>query len=180
MGKVTKHILKYPEGEFPNYIIPDEYGPFRYALGRIGKNPLVVICMNPSAAKEDISDATINRIIRVSKKLNKDGWIVFNLYPERATKAYDLSQYDKTVANNNLSIIQEFLVDNKISEVWGAWGNSGNILTLIEAKKSLLTMLKNNRIRVFYFGTLTKEGNPRHPLQRNETVVFDESNKNYL
>jgi len=29
-------------------------------------------------------------------------------------------------------------------------------------------------VRVYYFGTLTKEGNPRHPLQRNEKVIYEE------
>lgn len=180
MGKVTKNIRSYPQGEKPNYIIPKEYGPFRYAIGRIGDDPLVAICMNPSAAKEDFSDATINRIINVSKRLNKDGWMVFNLYPERATKASDMGTYDKDIADINLDIIKDFLVKNEIDEVWGAWGNSGNISTLVEAKKAVIALLKEINVRVYYFGTLTNEGNPRHPLQRNEKLVLDNSNKKYL
>ena len=180
MEKITKHVLDYPIGEKPNYIIPKEYGPFRCALGRIGRDPLVVICMNPSAAKEDYSDATINRIIKVSKLLNKDGWMVFNLYPERATKACNLSIYDRDVASNNLSVIKEFLVNNEIYEVWGAWGNSGSNPTLVEAKKVVKELLKEINVRVYYFGSLTNEGNPRHPLQRSEKMVFDNNHKKYL
>lgn len=51
--KVTSNILKYPSGYEPDYIIPKEYCEYRFALGKHGTNPLVVICMNPSAAKEN-------------------------------------------------------------------------------------------------------------------------------
>lgn len=89
---VTKLSPNYPLGEEPNYIIPSEYDDCRFALGRIGASPLVVICMNPSAAREESSDMTINKIIHASKVLGNDGWIVFNLYPERATNATDIRE----------------------------------------------------------------------------------------
>jgi hypothetical protein len=70
---VTKISPPFPDGESPNYIIPDTYTDYRYALGRIGNNPIVTICMNPSAANEQTSDRTINTIIKISKALNYDG-----------------------------------------------------------------------------------------------------------
>lgn len=180
MNKVTKHILAYPKGKEPDYYLPKDYGRYRYALGKIGKNPLVVICMNPSAAKEDSSDMTINRIIKASEKLNHDGWIVFNLYPERATDARKLEEYSETAGRDNIEIIREFLIEYDINEVWGAWGNTNGIETLKLAREGILNMLEDINVRVYYFGTLSKEGNPRHPLQRNEKVVFDEKCKKYL
>ncbi|SEQ09139.1 hypothetical protein SAMN02910289_01254 [Lachnospiraceae bacterium RM5] len=180
MNKVTKHVLAYPEGNKPDYIIPNDYSKYRYALGKKGKNPLVVICMNPSAAKEDYSDMTINRIIKVSSMLNYDGWIVFNLYPERATNAKNLEKYNEKVSEDNKEIIRKFLVEHSISEVWGAWGNINGIETLKLAKRDVLNMLTDLNVRVYYFGTLGKEGNPRHPLQRSEKVIFDNNCKNYL
>ncbi len=180
MNKVTKHVLSYPTGYEPDYIIPAKYGKYRYALGKSGSDPLVVVCMNPSAAKEDFSDKTINRIISVSKILKRDGWVVFNLYPERATKSVCLGEYDDVVGKENLAVISDFIKKNHIKDVWGAWGNSNGIKTLEVAKNSLLKMLKDYGINIFYFGTLTKSQNPRHPLQRNEKVIFSESNKKYL
>ncbi len=180
MEKVTKHLLSYPPGHAPDFILPKAYGSYRYALGKKGNNPLVVICMNPSAARGDSSDMTINRIIKVSQALNYDGWIVFNLYPERATDAKNIGKYKHAVSEKNISIIREFLADSNIREVWGAWGNTKGIDTLEVAKKELLDMLQKNGIRIFYFGTLTNEGNPRHPLQRNEKVVFAEECKKYF
>ena len=72
--KVTKNTFLYPKGYETDCIIPSEYCSFRFALGKQGQNPLVAICMNPSAARETLSDRTINRIINVSKQLCMDGW----------------------------------------------------------------------------------------------------------
>ena len=75
--KVTNVRPSYPVGEAPNLCIPQRYNEYhRFLLGRLGKRPLVAICMNPSAANEEYSDRTINRIIGASQKLECDGWIV--------------------------------------------------------------------------------------------------------
>ena len=99
--KVTTHICPYPKGDEPNYIIPMEYRSYRFALGKDGRSPLIAICMNPSAAKEASSDHTINRIIKISKDLGMDGWIVFNLYPERATNSNQLGTFSQSLSDKN-------------------------------------------------------------------------------
>lgn len=58
-NKVTKVSPPYPTGFEPNIIIPEKYTYFRYAIEKEGKNPLVAICMNPSAARETSSDKSI-------------------------------------------------------------------------------------------------------------------------
>lgn len=176
--KVTNHILKYPNGQEPNLINPTEYSSNRFLLGKLGTHPLVAICMNPSAAKETTSDRTINRIIKISQILEMDGWVVLNTYPERATDAKNIKPFNESLSNKNLQIIKEFLESNGIKEVWGAWGNDKNINTLICGKNHLINMLKDMGIKIYYFGTLTKHGNPRHPLQRYEKWNF--SQKEYL
>ncbi len=176
--KVTKQIVNYPEGQKPDYIEPVDYRAYRFALGRKGTCPLVAICMNPSAAQENTSDRTINRIISISRTLNMDGWIVFNTYPERATDAGELDPYNEELCKKNLSVIKKYLQDHKITEVWGAWGDDKNNKTLMEGKKQLKTMLKCMGVKVYYFGTLTKMGNPRHPIQRQER--WDFTHKKYL
>ena len=178
MKKVTQKVYSYKKGFEPNYIIPSEYCPYRFALGKLGDDPLVAICMNPSAAKETAADSTINRIIILSQKLNKDGWIVFNLYPERATDAGLLDAYNHDLATENIKTIREFLSANSIKEVWGAWGNDYGIESLKKGKQLLKSMLLEQEVKVFYFGTLTKDGNPRHPLQRYEK--WDITKKQYL
>lgn len=178
MGQVTNLTLKYPQGYEPDYILPSEYCSYRFALGKTGKNPLVAICMNPSSAKETCSDSTINRIINISKQLCADGWMVFNLYPERATNAKTLSEYDSNLSSQNIQYICEYLAKKGIKEVWGAWGDDQGLKPLMTARQELLNALSDKGIKTYYFGTLTKSGNPRHPLQRFEKWMFNE--KNYL
>ena len=113
--KVTKVRPSYPVGEAPNLCIPQLYNKYhRFLLGRLGKRPLVAICMNPSAANEEYSDRTINRIIGASQKLGYDGWIVANVYPERATNASDLDEFNLELAAENVRLIINFLFENDI------------------------------------------------------------------
>lgn len=178
--KVTKHSPPYPQGYEPDYIDPIKYCPYRYAIGRLGKHPLVAICMNPSAASNESSDKTINRIINISNILGMDGWIVFNTYPQRATDKKDIKSYNKEWAENNIQIIREFLSKHQIHEVWGAWGDDEGIQPLCQGRELLLSMLAEIGVKVYYYGTLTKALNPRHPIQRQEKIDFTKAAKQYL
>lgn len=104
--KITTHTCRYPKGYKPDYIIPSEYCSHRFVLGKKGINPLVVICMNPSAAQEISSDKTINRIIKVSRELGMDGWMVFNIYPERATNANRIDDFKQDLCDENIQEIR--------------------------------------------------------------------------
>ena len=120
---------------------PEENEIYRYLLGRRGKKPLVAICMNPSAANMEYSDRTINRIIKVSEKLGYDGWIIANLYPERATRASELGAYNDEQQEKNIQEIMEFLKYNGIDKVWGAWGDL-NYPVLTKSKEKLFIRAK--------------------------------------
>ena len=145
--KVTKIRLAYPENMGPNLCKPEENEIYRYLLGRRGKKPLVAICMNPSAANMEYSDRTINRIIKVSEKLGYDGWIIANLYPERATRASELGAYNDEQQEKNIQKIMEFLKDKGIDKVWGAWGDL-NYPVLTKSKEKLLSELKKADIKI--------------------------------
>lgn len=178
--KVTKVRPAYPLGEEPNLCIPEKYNAYhRFLLGRLGTNPLVAICMNPSAANEDYSDRTINRIINASKKLGCDGWVVANVYPERATNASDLDEFNFELVDENVRIIMDFLIQNKITEVWGAWGNLVHP-SLVQGRDTLLSFFKESGIRVYSFAPLTKWGQPVHPLNRSVKQNISENGKIYL
>ena len=166
--KITKNTVQYPKGSEPNYIVPKEYCGYRYAIGKLGKNPLVAICMNPSAARDETSDRTVNRIIKISEKLGKDGWVVFNTYPERATDAKNIDGFDKDLSEKNIEVIKDFITENNITEVWAAWGDDKGIIPLRKGKEQLIPMIKDLGVNIYYYGTLTKAGNPGHPLQRRE------------
>lgn len=174
-SKVTKIIVRYPEGQQPNFVIPTTYAPYRFLLGRQGSNPLVAIGMNPSAARDATSDRTVNRVIAASEKQGYDGWTVINTYPERATDAANMDALDENLLAENLATVRTYLVANDIKEVWGAWGDL-KFDALIKGRDALLALLKELDVQVFYFKTLTKAGNPRHPLY----LKIDIAEKFYL
>lgn len=178
--KVTKCTHPYPKGYEPNYIIPKEYCEYRYAIGKHGTKPLVAICMNPSAARDKSSDRTINRIINISIITGMDGWIVFNTYPERATDAKNIEDYNADLSTKNMDVICKFLIENKITEVWAAWGDDRGYEPLIRGRIQLISMLRDIGVRIYYYGTLTNSNNPRHPLQRYEKWSLTEESKHYL
>ena len=74
--------------------------------------------------------------------------------------------------------IRKYLVENNIKEVWVAWGDDKGNETLKKGKEEINNMLNSENIKEYYYGTLTKSENPRHPLQRNEKWDFPK--KNYL
>ena len=76
--------------------------------------------------------------------------------------------FQQEVMDRNIQEIEKYLVENNIKEVWGAWGNDSNIDMLIKGKEQVKDMLSSIGVKVYYFGTLTKEENPRHPIQRQE------------
>lgn len=181
---VTKTLIPYPKGEEPNIIIPKDYSDYRYVIGREGGNPLVVLCMNPSRASDDYSDRTINTVIKTSNKFGYDGWFVVNLYPERGTKTSDLIRYSgedelrHAWIQENARVIEKLLKEYGVSEVWGAWGSSTN-LWVNKSKPVVLEKLKNNDIKVWAIGPLSKTNSPHHPLylkieiDRKHYISFD-------
>ena len=174
MQKITGIGITYPEGYEPDTFNPDTYESYRYVIGKRGKNPLVAVCMNPSAARDTISDRKVNRVIQASIDFNYDGWFVVNVYPERATDANMLDEYSDTYVESNVKAVRALLHDYKIREVWGAWGNL-KYKQLSQGRDALLKMLQEEKVKVFTFH-INKSGNPRHPLY----LKIQKENKEYL
>ncbi|HCT64739.1 MAG TPA: hypothetical protein DIC60_05665 [Lachnospiraceae bacterium] len=176
--KVTKCKFLYPKGQEPDFCNPLIYEPYRFAIGKKGKNMLFTVCMNPSAASDDISDKTVNRVINASIQLGYDGWIVLNTYPERATNSANMDEYNKCLAEKNLAVIREYIIENEIKEVWGAWGNLSR-KALKEGRNSILALFKELDVKVFHFAEPTKNGEPRHPTPRGKQLETTSENKRY-
>lgn len=157
----------YPGGGGPDFWRPDPPKlEYRYALGRLesnpaSSNPLVVMGMNPSHANELNSDATVSNLVAASAQLGYTGWIMLNLYPERASSPASLRAFDQSLSDSNCSVIRQILKGHGISEIWGAWGDLPNS-TIRRAKPAVLQALSALGTRVFFFGDLTAKGEPRH------------------
>ena len=161
-------MIAYPAGNEPDLWDPvPGQSCYRFALGNAARTtsetpPLIAVCMNPSHAREDQSDKTINRLIRASQENGYAGWIMLNLYPERSPKPSALAPFDPALSAANKDAIARVLARYEATEVLGAWGNLTNA-TLRRARLDLMPMLAVLGVRVFSLDPLTKEGHPRHP-----------------
>jgi hypothetical protein len=166
-------VIAYPVGQEPDFWdpVPPE-SSYRFALGNLVRAtlqapPLIAICMNPSHAREDQSDKTINRLIRASEEYGYAGWIVLNLYPERSPKPSALGPFDPALAAANKDAIARVLARYETTEVLGAWGDPPND-TLRQAKINLSPLLSALGVRVFTLDPLTSKKNPRHPSPKGD------------
>ena len=80
---------EYPGGLW--YYEPHTYQPYRYVLGRVGRHPLVCIGINPSTAQPGALDPTLKSVERLANANDFDSWIMFNVYPQRATDPNDMA-----------------------------------------------------------------------------------------
>lgn len=160
--------MQYLPGHEPTFWHPDpSERTHRFALGRAasslpGSTPLVAVGMNPSHADEQVADKTVNRIIRASVEHGYSGWIMLNLYPERATNPKDLRPYDAKLSAANCGAIAEVLAEHRVTEVLGAWGGLAHA-PIRRAKNDVLTQLAALGVRLFSWDPPTSAGEPRHP-----------------
>ena len=69
---------------------PNFYSEYRYILGTRGQKPLICIGINPSTARPGDLDPTLKSVERLANANGFDSWIMFNVYPQRATDPNDL------------------------------------------------------------------------------------------
>ena len=72
--------------------VPCHYSEYRYILGTKGKRPLICIGINPSTAKPDDLDNTLKSVERIAAGNGFDSFIMFNVYPQRATDPDDMDK----------------------------------------------------------------------------------------
>jgi len=149
----------------------------RYSLGQEGENPLICFGVNPSTAKPNDLDPTVASVARFARDHGYDGWLMFNLYPQRATNPNKMhKRFQKEIHQKNVAVIVE-LTRGLSADVWCAWG------TLIEKRpylsrclQDIYEVLSGNQCTYFKRGRISKAGHPHHPLYLKKTAlpeVFD-------
>ena len=154
---------EYPGGLW--YYEPHTYQPYRYVLGRVGRHPLVCIGINPSTAQPGALDPTLKSVERLANANDFDSWIMFNVYPQRATDPNDMDRVpDRALCDENLRWLQAVLAQTEPT-MWAAWG------TLIEkrpylfdALEQMLAIGEEYHAQWLTFGARSKAGHPHHPL----------------
>ena len=78
--------MKLKNFELKTEYITSEDNSVRYVLGKYVSRPLIVFGINPSVATAEKNDNTIGIIEQIAKLRDCDGYLMFNIYPLRATK----------------------------------------------------------------------------------------------
>ncbi|TAI49154.1 DUF1643 domain-containing protein [Flagellimonas allohymeniacidonis] len=138
----------------------------RFLLGEPGKNTLACIGLNPSTAQPELLDNTLKSVKRIAFSNGFDGWLMFNLYPQRATNPNKLTKVAKrTLISKNCEIFRLTIHQFEIKTLWLAFGN------LVESRTYLPKCLIEMYAAVHTSGlqwkkaqSLTHKGHPRHPL----------------
>ena len=72
--------------------VPNRYDEYRYILGTRGKKPVICIGINPSTADPTRLDPTLQSVERIATGNGFDGFMMLNVYAQRATVPTDLDK----------------------------------------------------------------------------------------
>lgn len=151
----------------------------RFVLGEKGDNPLICIGVNPSTAEPGKLDPTLLNVKAWAKVLGYNGWIMLNLYAQRATNPDMMDEnFISYYHRENKRHVYNTLGSGYIHQmtIWAAWG------TLIEKRsylKHCLRDLVGNSIvnhKWITIGKLSNAGHPHHPLylsRKSSVTPFD-------
>jgi len=148
----------------------------RFVLGVKGKRPLICIGINPSTATPEKLDNTLTAVSPRALDYEFDGWIMLNVYPQRATNPNNLhKRMNKMIHQQNMLEIEKIFRQYPDAHIWAAWGN------LIEKRDFLKTCLKDiillsqdHACKWISVGTISKQGHPHHPLYLKKDLVAEE------
>lgn len=144
----------------------------RFALVQEGHRTLFVIGLNPSTADKSKSDRTMQATMRIAQYNGYDGFIMFNLYPLRATNPKDLpKEFDKELHERNLAEIDILLQNLQNVDVWLAFGAyANNRKYLLQCFKDIVKVFEQHNAHWYYINELTKSGFPPHPLYQKTSL----------
>lgn len=156
--------------------VPDFYTEYRYILGARGEKPLICIGVNPSTAEPDNLDNTLKSVQRIALGNGYDGFVMFNVYAQRATRPEDMDRtMDARLHRENMAAFEYVLAHaGPAPAVWAAWGNV--IETRDYLKDCVQDMIGVGRRygAVWYTaGARSKKGHPHHPLYLKKDSGLD-------
>ena len=146
---------------------PTTFLPYRYVLGKRCQNPLICIGINPSTADPTRLDPTLQSVDRIARNNGFDGFMMMNVYAQRATVPNDLDRdCNQRLHAENLAAFRHVLsLCDGTPTIWAGWG------TLIEKRPYLFQCLRDMiavgeeyGARWVSFGARSKAGHPHHPL----------------
>lgn len=174
---LEKSLLPSDEYDINKWLyVPNFYSEYRYILGTLGENPLICIGINPSTAKPDALDRTLQSVERVALHNGFDSFIMFNVYAQRATSPDDMERiFNKELHNENMKAFEYILkISKKAPKIWAAWG------AIIEKRDYLANCVmdmvklgKEYNAEWYTAGARSVKGHPHHPLYLKSTSTLD-------
>lgn len=160
--------------------VPNHYGEYRYILGTRGKNPLICIGINPSTAAPDHLDNTLKSVERIALANGFDSFIMFNVYPQRATRPQDMErECNWALHAQNMEAFDYVCGLAEHPTVWAAWGAIIEQRSYLkECLREMVAVGQKHGARWVRAGAVSKKGHPHHPLYlKKDTPVqpFDVS-----
>ena len=156
--------------------VPDHYLEYRYILGTRGKHPLICIGINPSTAEPDDLDNTLKSVERIALGNGFDSFIMFNVYPQRATRPSDMEKTcNELLHRENMKAFEYVLRLSEAPVVWAAWGT---IITqrryLADCLMDMIEVGERCGARWVSAGARSKQGgHPHHPLYLRKDSGLD-------
>lgn len=161
-----------------NWIYHHDEPLARYSLGVEGSNPLIGFGVNPSTAVPGNLDPTVASVARFAEAQGYDGWLMFNLYPQRATNPDKMhKRFQMQIHQKNIEVVASLINSFSVEKpnVWCAWG------TLIEKRpylwrclRDIYDVLSSKNCSYFRRGRISKAGHPHHPLYLRKTAPSED------
>lgn len=133
---------------------------YRYLLWRVfdGSKPMVMyVGLNPSTANENVNDATIKKLMKITKNNGFGGFYMTNLFGIISSKPEILLTDSDPIGDNNAFLHETAITSSAVVYCWGSFkqayksGRVDQVMILLDQHNPLC-------IRK------TKSGNPWHPL----------------
>ena len=155
--------------------VPNTYGEYRYILGTRGQKPLICVGINPSTAAPGDLDNTLKSVERVALFNGYDSFLMFNVYPQRATRPADMERRrNETLHRENMAAFDYILSLSPQPAVWAAWGNIIEERDyLIPSVEDMIAIGEGRGARWFTAGARSKRGHPHHPLYLRKDSPLD-------
>ena len=156
-----------PEYDVSRWLfVPNRYTEYRYILGTRGQRPLICVGINPSTARPDALDPTLQSVSRIAQANGFDSFLMFNVSAQRATDPNDMERaLFLPIHRENMRAFDYALSLSDAPTVWAAWG------TIIEKRPYLPGCLRDmaaiaarRSARWVCCGACSKKGHPHHPL----------------
>lgn len=143
--------------------IPENDPSSRSYIGRKGTNSLLIMTSHANPLEKD--NDIVKRIDKIASANGYDGWILWNLTPERSTHPGLLKdQYHRTDQSTHRGLLS-VLLDNELwgfKNVWLAWGDNVLEKNYLQ-EQAYLTLDSQVRMELnYWYSKKTANGHPAH------------------